>query len=205
MWGLGIGVPSPLTTVRIKHIFVHMLNKMFQYRIYPTKKQERRLCEALEECWWLYNHLLERRKVAYEQEGKNLSCFEQQRTYGMLKQERPRLHIVHSQVLQNVAVRIDLAFKAFFCRVREGAEESGYPRFKGKSRRIEEKALVKVNPAYTSQTCSACGHRQPMPLSLRIFDCPCCHVQLDRDLNAAKYICALGRQGLGLVPRSPAL
>ncbi|WP_420795844.1 zinc ribbon domain-containing protein [Ktedonobacter racemifer] len=22
---------------------------------------------------------------------------------------------------------------------------------------------MRVNPAYTSQTCSACGHRQPMP------------------------------------------
>src|SRR5205814_873594 len=41
---------------------------------------------------------------------------------------------VHSQVMQNVAVRVDLAFKAFFRRVREHAEEPGYPRFKGKNR-----------------------------------------------------------------------
>jgi putative transposase len=38
---------------------------------------------------------------------------------------------VHSQVLQNVAVRVDLAFKAFFRRVKAG-EQPGYPRFKGK-------------------------------------------------------------------------
>jgi putative transposase len=38
---------------------------------------------------------------------------------------------VHSQVLQNVAVRVDLAFKAFFRRVKAG-EQPGYPRFKGR-------------------------------------------------------------------------
>ena len=36
-----------------------------------------------------------------------------------LKKQRPSLASVHSQVLQNVAVRIDLAFKAFFRRVGE--------------------------------------------------------------------------------------
>jgi putative transposase len=37
---------------------------------------------------------------------------------------------VHSQVLQNVQVRVDLAFDAFFRRVKHGAEDVGYPRFK---------------------------------------------------------------------------
>ncbi len=36
-------------------------------------------------------------------------------------------------MLQNVAVRIDLAFKAFFRRVKAG-ETPGYPRFRGKTR-----------------------------------------------------------------------
>jgi putative transposase len=37
---------------------------------------------------------------------------------------------VHSQILQNVTERVDLAFKAFFRRVKAG-EEPGYPGFKG--------------------------------------------------------------------------
>ena len=37
---------------------------------------------------------------------------------------------VHSQVLQNVQERVDLAFKAFFRRVKAG-EKPGYPRFRG--------------------------------------------------------------------------
>jgi hypothetical protein len=91
---------------------------MFQYRIYPTRRQETRLNETLEECRWLYNHLLEKRKTAYEQDGISLSLYQQHATYPLLKQERPSLLQVHSQVLQNVAVRLDLAFKAFFAAVK---------------------------------------------------------------------------------------
>src|SRR3989440_319827 len=107
--------------------------KMLKYRIYPTKKQEKKLNETLEECRWLYNHLLEMRKTAYEQDGLSLTCFQQQNTFPVLKQERPSLSDVHSQILQNVAVRVDLAFKAFFRRVKAG-EKAGYPRFRGKNR-----------------------------------------------------------------------
>jgi putative transposase len=63
--------------------------------------------------------------------------------------------------------------------------------------------FVAVNPAYTSQDCSGCGHRQRMPLSERVFNCPCCGMVLGRDHNAALNILGLGRQALGLCPRSP--
>ncbi len=365
------------------------MRKTFQYRLYPTKNQTQKLNETLEECRWLYNHLLENRKTTYEQTGKGLTLYGQQATFPILKAERPSLFTVHSQVLQNVAVRIDLAFKAFFRRVKAG-ETPGYPRFRGPDRydsftfpqsgfsvthdsrvilskigrikmvyhrpmkgaiktctlhrsrtgkwyvcfsveceplrlpansasvgidmglktfaalstgeeianprffRKEEVALakvqrahskldkgtperrkhrkvvarvherlafrrdnfthqesrqvvnaygvicvedlqvnrmvhnhclaksitdaawsqffrqlfakaeeagrtaIKINPAYTSQTCSGCGHRQKMPLAERVFDCPCCHLQIDRDLNASKNILSLGLQTLGL-------
>jgi putative transposase len=55
---------------------------------------------------------------------------------------------------------------------------------------------VQVNAAYTSQDCSECGHRQPMPLSARVYRCPCCSLVLDRDLNAARNILRLGLQSL---------
>ncbi len=106
---------------------------MFQYRLYPTKKQVCKLNDTLDECRWLYNHLLEKRKVAYEQTGQGMSCYQQQATYPLLKAERPSLSKVHSQVLQNVAVRIDLAIQAFFRRVKAG-ETPGYPRFRGRDR-----------------------------------------------------------------------
>lgn len=43
----------------------------------------------------------------------------------------PEVKAVYSQVLQNVAVRVDLAFRAFFQRTKEG-KTPGFPRLKGK-------------------------------------------------------------------------
>jgi putative transposase len=334
----------------------------------------------------VYNHFLEERKRTYEETGKSPGLYAQQATLPALKAERPSLGTVHSQVLQNVAVRVKLAFEAFFRRVQAG-EEPGYPRFRGKGRydsfcypqfgfkivgdrvrlpgigdvrailhrpvegtiktccvrrtstgkwyvtfscevesvalepaetavgldvgltsfatlsngekianprflrrderrlkraqRRREKApkgstlrrkrrkieakvherianrrsaflhkqskdivatygtisiedlavknlvhnqclaksihdaawrqflaflvykaacagrrVVQVNPAYTSQDCSSCGHRQKMPLSERVYHCPCCGLDLDRDLNAALNILRLGLESL---------
>jgi putative transposase len=47
---------------------------------------------------------------------------------------------------------------------------------------------VNVNPAYTSQDCSGCGQRVPKTLKERVHVCPCCHLVLDRDVNAARNI-----------------
>ncbi len=107
--------------------------KTFQYRLYPTPHQETLLENTLEECCWLYNHLLEQRKTTYETTGKGLTYYEQAPSLPHLKELRPSLKAIYSQVLQNVAVRIDLAFKAFFRRVKAG-EKPGYPRFKSKYR-----------------------------------------------------------------------
>lgn len=364
--------------------------KNFEYRIYPTKRQASILNAQLEECRWLYNQFLEQRKNAWEERQENLSLFGQHKVLTALKKERESLKTVHSQVLQNVATRLDLAMKAFFRRIKAG-EKAGYPRFKSFNRynsmtfpqcptgcqikqgklqlfgtgkvkiklhremigkiktctikrsatgkwyavfsvevepvklpensspvgidvgletfaylstdkpienprffRTEEKSLasaqrklskqekgtkqrhkkrkvvariherikwkrkdfchqearkivnqfgfifvedlnvnrmihnhclakniadaswsmffdllfskaeeagrtsVKINPAYTSQDCSNCGHRQKMPLSNRIFDCPCCHNKINRDFNASLNILSRGLATLGI-------
>jgi len=49
------------------------------------------------------------------------------------KDEKPELKSVHSQVLQEVVKRVDLAYQAFFRRVKD-SKDPGYPRFKGKDR-----------------------------------------------------------------------
>jgi putative transposase len=346
--------------------------------------------KALSACCWLYNHFVEQRTSAWKKDKKSISMYDQHAIIPDLKEKNTDLVLVHSQVLQNAAVRVDLAFKAFFRRCKAG-EKPGYPRFHGSDRydsftypqypsgcalhgkflhlskigvvpvvlhrklegipktvtvkrsrtdkwyvtfscevaepkklkkskekvgidvglatfaalsngdkienprffREEENALahaqrqhtklskgsaerrdhrkavarvheriawrrgnfahqhsrkivnrfgfiavedlavnhmlhnrclsksisdaawsqfdsllaykaewagrqhVKVNPAYTSQTCSQCGHRQKMPLSDRTYACPCCGLLIDRDLNAAKNILALGLQGAG--------
>ncbi|PIU28396.1 MAG: transposase [Candidatus Hydromicrobium americanum] len=105
--------------------------KTLKYRLYPTKKQERLLQEQLNECCWLYNHFLEERKNSWEKDKKSIGYFQQCNSIPNLKKERPSLNRVYSQVLQNVADRIDKAFQNFFRRVKNGDKKVGYPRFKG--------------------------------------------------------------------------
>jgi putative transposase len=108
-----------------------MNRKTFKFRLYPTPAQETTLRETLETCREVYNSLLNQRKHDFELSGKSLSCYDQQNHLPLWKDAHPELCDVFSQVLQNVAKRVDLAFQAFFRRVKAG-ETPGYPRFKGK-------------------------------------------------------------------------
>lgn len=106
--------------------------KTYKYGL-PTKAQATILEKMREECRWLYNKILETRKNSYEQQGFSLGNYDTMTMIPGWKKERPSLKSVHSQVLQNVNIRVDLAFQAFFRRVKAG-EEPGYPRFKGYGR-----------------------------------------------------------------------
>ena len=55
------------------------------------------------------------------------------------------------------------------------------------------KRFVKVDRFLaTSQTCSACGEKKPMPLSVRTYSCGSCGLVVDRDWNASLNIRAAG-------------
>jgi len=103
----------------------------YRYRLYPTKAQVSVLERTLGVCRDVYNSLVHERTVLYETQGKSPSRVDQCREITTWKAEHPELHDVYSQVLQNITRRVDLAFQAFFRRVRNG-EEPGYPRRKGK-------------------------------------------------------------------------
>lgn len=67
--------------------------------------------------------------------------------------------------------------------------DSGFYEFK---RQLEYKAswygstIIVIDRFYpSSQLCSECHHRQPMPLNVRTFDCGNCGASIDRDLNAS--------------------
>ncbi len=51
-----------------------------------------------------------------------------------------------------------------------------------------------VDPDYTSQDCSACGHKEKKTLSDRVHHCKACGYKTDRDHNAAINILTLGLQ-----------
>jgi len=54
--------------------------------------------------------------------------------------------------------------------------------------------VVLVNPAYTSKTCSACGHvNRGLQITQRMLVCEACGAAMDRDHNAAVNILRAGR------------
>ena len=106
----------------------------YRYRLYPTAAQRTSLQKTLEACRWLYNRTLEVRKMAWEQERKTVGRYDTINLLAQWKAEKPELCGVHSQVLQEVCTRVDLAFQAFFRRVKTGEQEVGYPRFRGVGR-----------------------------------------------------------------------
>ncbi len=75
----------------------------------------------------------------------------------------------------------DVAWSLFRHCLKYKAEEAG----------IGFKA---VKPDYTSQDCSACGHREKKALSDRVHHCKACGYTTDRDHNAAINILTLGLQ-----------
>lgn len=102
--------------------------------VYPTKKQEKLLFWSLTRCRELYNAALAERKEAYRMAGKSIGYYEQKRDLPEIKAEiREEYQDIHSQVLQDVLLRVKRAFDAFFRRVKNG-EEPGYPRFQGRTR-----------------------------------------------------------------------
>ena len=107
--------------------------KTFKYRLRPSRSQRTQLDRTLELCRWVFNETLATRKNTWEQEKKTLSLYDTNKLLTIWKRDHPELVRVHSQVLQNVQERVDLAFKAFFRRVKAG-EKPGYPRFRGYGR-----------------------------------------------------------------------
>lgn len=112
--------------------YVSML-KTYRYRLKPTKSQVRVLERQLELCRQVYNDTLAYRKNAWEKEQRQVKRFETQDRLPQLKVDHPEYKEIHSLTLQNVVLRVELAFKSFFRRVKAG-ENPGYPRFKGKGR-----------------------------------------------------------------------
>jgi putative transposase len=110
------------------------VHRRFTYRLYPSATQVavlERLC-ALHRA--LYNAALQERIDAYRLAGKSIGYAAQCKSLTRIRRENPEYLALNAQSLQVTLKRLDEAFQHFFRRVKEGAEEPGFPRFKGKDR-----------------------------------------------------------------------
>src|SRR5690242_7392652 len=96
------------------------LRKTYKYKLKPTPHQERALAFVLRRCCELYNAALQERKEAWQKCGVSVTLAQQSAQLPEIKDVRPEYNDIHSQVLQDVLTRLDMAFQAFFRRIREG-------------------------------------------------------------------------------------
>ena len=92
---------------------------------------------------------------------------------------------VNGRKYQNMRNILDSSWSTFVSMLKLKAESAGV-------------RFVKVNPYNTTKACSCCGNIQGMPLWNRMYNCPNCGLNLDRDHNAAMNILRLAK-GLGFV------
>ena len=103
------------------------------------------------------------------------------------------LHKITTDLCKNHATIVieDLNVKGMLAnhKLAQSIADCGFYEFK---RQLEYKCikfdseLIVVDRWFPStKTCSNCGYKQDMPLSVRTYDCQHCGISLDRDLNAA--------------------
>ena len=109
------------------------MKKTFKYRLYPNRAVEKSSDEILDLCRILYNLCLEQRRMLWQYHKKSITCFDQIKQLPPLKKAFPEFKKVPSQTFQEVAERVDKAFKGFFQRIKNGTR-AGYPRFKSLGR-----------------------------------------------------------------------
>src|SRR2546429_4402411 len=109
-----------------------MPRKAFKYRLYPNKEQEQTLFWTLTRCRNLYNAALTERRDAYNFHVRQhpnyydeptrkersreigINYYSQANQLPEIKELREEYHTIHSQVLQDVLMRVKKAFDNFF-------------------------------------------------------------------------------------------
>ena len=118
----------------------------YQYRLKPTKAQSAFIDNTLDMLRCQYNYQLSQRFRWYEQNrcpidrcslyvcylpelSEKPNRFSQQASLTQLKKDRPWYKEIHSQVLQEVPKRVEIAFDKWLAGDSNG-KKSGRPRFK---------------------------------------------------------------------------
>ena len=110
-----------------------MVNRKVTYRLYPNRQQAESMSELLAFHQRIYNTALEERIRIYKEEKRSLSFSDQCKALTKWRKANPCLSRINAQSLQVTIKRLDLAFQAFYRRLKT-AEKPGFPRFKSLAR-----------------------------------------------------------------------
>ena len=101
--------------------------RAYKFRLYPNKNQHDKLWAHANRLNSLYNYFLTQRIEAYEKDKTSISKNKQQTELTQMKKTDETLKCIHSQVLQQVTLRLDKTYQAFFKNYKNG---QGFPKFR---------------------------------------------------------------------------
>ncbi|MCX6009240.1 MAG: transposase [Chloroflexi bacterium] len=110
------------------------MRKAFLYRLYPSKIQAGRLQVLLNIARAFYNAGLQERRDAWQKNHISLNYCDQANQIKEIREANPEYALLNYSATQDILRRLDKSFKAFFRRFKQGNDEPGYPRFKGRNR-----------------------------------------------------------------------
>jgi putative transposase len=103
-----------------------IINKAYKFRLYPNKEQQELINKTLGCNRLVYNYYLNKKKEEYENNNKNISCFECIKDLLKIYVNYPFLKEIDSMSLRCSLFDLDNAYQKFF------KEKIGYPKFKNK-------------------------------------------------------------------------
>ena len=103
--------------------------KTFKYKLKPTLEQVQIFAQTLRVCRELYNAALQERRDAWRMQQISVNYYQQKTELPEIRAYREDCAAINAQVLQDVILRVERTFKAFFRHVKAG-HKAGYPRFK---------------------------------------------------------------------------
>jgi putative transposase len=109
------------------------VHKTYKYKLKPSPHRGQELERVLLLCRHVYNAAIGERREAWRMRGAVVTYYQQKAELPGIKEAMPEYGEVNAQVLQDVVLRVDHAFQAFFRRVKNG-QTPGYPRFHGRDR-----------------------------------------------------------------------
>lgn len=107
--------------------------RTYKYRLYPTKEQAERLDFLLWQARKIYNGALAMRIEAFQERGEMISAYDLRDYWCAQRKVEPETYgELPYDTVDDLIRRLDKAYKAFFRRIKEGKQEAGFPRFKGR-------------------------------------------------------------------------
>jgi putative transposase len=96
------------------------IRKTYRYKFKPTLEQERELKRVLTLCRHVDNATIGERREAWRMRGVTVASYQQKAESPGFKEAMPDYAEINAHVVQDVVLRVDRAFQAFFQRMREG-------------------------------------------------------------------------------------